>query len=149
MKASLKINQKYIFTFLIYLTFYACGPEPCDVPCDDSKPVLETIFYGIFDNEWEVEGTDDYIIGLFRDEDSQDTSSGVLQGHEDHPVHGFNSMINGTFDGLDLEFTIPRNEGAENVVFSGTMTPTSETDHNIIRIDLTTSENENLVLKIN
>ena len=58
-------------------------------------------------------------------------------------------MTNGTFDGLDIEFTIPRNNGAEIVTFTGRMIPTSETDHAIIRIDLTTSEGESIVLIIN
>ena len=146
MKTSSLLVQKFIFPIFIGMLFYGCDPESSPGP-DPGPGPLETIFFGIFDNEWEVEGVDNYFIGIFRD-GAEDTSSGELRGFEDHPDLGFSDMVNGTFDGLDIEFTIARDDGANNVVFSGTMTPTSETDHNIIRIDLTTSENETLVLTI-
>ncbi|RMA64314.1 hypothetical protein [Ulvibacter antarcticus] len=139
MKTLAIVFKKSVFAIVIGLLFFACKS-------DSGTEDIGTIFIGIFDNTWEVQGVDNYSFGIFRD-GSIGTTSGILFGNEDHPNSGSIDMINGTFDGLNLAFTIPRTNG--NVVFTGVMTPTSETDHTIIRIDLSSSEGENLVLFTN
>ncbi len=147
---TLTVIQRLAYLLCIALIFTSCESEgTLDPGTDPEEEPSRTIFIGNFDNEWEVQGGNGHFIGIFRDEDSLDGSAGTLNGNEDHPVHGFSEMINGSFDGLDIQFTIARDDGASNVVFTGTMTPTSETDHQIIRMDLTTSDNEELVLTIN
>lgn len=131
----MKTLPKIFLLMSISLTFYSC-------PTDDP---LGTIYIGSFDNIWQVEGNDSYFFGIFRNGPAN-TTSGVLRGEEDHPDKGSTAMINGTFDGLKLEFTIPRNDGTETVTFEGTMVPKSETDHTIIRINLKSSDGENLTL---
>ena len=53
--------KKIIFSILLGLVVCSCAS---DESTDDS---LETIFIGIFDNTWEVQGVNDYFIGIFRD----------------------------------------------------------------------------------
>lgn len=116
--------------------------------CTDTLIPLDTIYIGSFDNTWNVVDIEGYEIGIFRDGPTN-TTSGDLRGFEDHPEKGFTDMVSGSFNGLDINFTIPGNNGNKDVTFTGKMTPKSETVHDIIRINLTTSEGENLVLDLN
>jgi hypothetical protein len=67
--------------------------------------------------------------------------SGVFEGEELHfsdPARD-GTPLSGSFDGLDIQFTIFRQNNM-NVKYTGKMIPVSETDHNIVRIELNSSE---------
>lgn len=109
----------------------ACGAET----------VAAIVFIPAFAAEWPVVGVEGYSMDLQPDEDNKKVESGIFEGAEqNHPTdpNKENNKLKGKFDGLDIEFTIFRPNG--DITYTGKMTPVSDEDHRIIRIDLNSSE---------
>ncbi|MGQ1786010.1 hypothetical protein [Saccharicrinis sp. GN24d3] len=107
-----------------------------------SETVIATVFIPAFAATWPVVGDENYEIDLQPDEDNKGVASGVFNGAEFHqtdPDRNGNDL-SGSFDGLDIEFTIVRPNGS--VRYTGKMIPVSDTDHTIVRIELTSSEGD-------
>ena len=124
-------------TMILFASFIvACGAE-----------TLAIIFLPAFAADWPVIGDNDYEIELRPNTANQNVESGIFPGEERHfsdPERDGN-VLNGSFKGLDIEFTIERPTG--NVRYTGTMIPVSDTNHSITRIELTSSEGD-LVLGV-
>lgn len=135
----MKSNNKNTKTLLVLFLslIFACGAET----------VIALVFIPAFGAVWSVENDSDYKIGIFRD-GSLEESSGKLSGQEEHlsnPLKDGNDII-GTFDGLNIEFTIERDiSGGGNVTYSGKMIPFQETD-SIVKIELNSVQEGDLVL---
>lgn len=109
-----------------------------------------TAFIPGFNATWAVEGTNgEYRIDLQPNEANKNVPSGVFEGEEqndnDPALDG--NPLSGSFNGLDIEFTIVRDplDTHKNVRYKGKMEPTSDTNNRIIKINLTSSKG-NLVL---
>lgn len=118
--------------------------------CGGSDPP-GTIFIPDFTATWPVDGEEGYFMNLqYPDDPKYDdgpVQSGAILGEEQHeddddPRH-FN-ILKGNFNGLDIEFTIERENG-DKITYNGKMTPISETNHFIVKIELHSSEG-NVVL---
>jgi len=130
MKTMYKVKKITIIFFASFIV--ACGVET----------VAAIIFLPAFAADWPVVGDNDYEIELRPNDDNQGVVSGIFPGEERHfsdPDRDGN-VLNGSFAGLQIEFTIERPSG--NVQYTGTMVPVSETDHTITRIVLTSSEGD-------
>lgn len=104
-----------------------------------------TTFIPAFNATWAVDGTNGvYRINLQPNEANQNVESGVFNGDEQHDnddnLDG--NLLSGSFNGLDIVFTIVRDstDHSKDVQYKGKMIPISETNHSIIRIDLSSSE---------
>ncbi len=107
----------------------ACGAET----------IAALIFLPAFAATWPDANDDEHFIDLRPEGVDGEMESGVINGFESHSSDPEKEGdLSGTFNGLDIEFTVERQSG--NVQFTGTMTPVSNTDHNITRIDLTSSD---------
>ncbi len=107
-------------------------------------------FIPSFNATWAVDDTNgEYRMDLQPDEANQNVPSGVFEGEEqnDNDSNLDGNPLSGTFNGLDIEFTIVRDSGdpSQNVKYTGTMEPISDTNNRIIKITLTSPEG-NLVL---
>ena len=131
---------------ILVLTMLACITS-----CSDSGGG-GTIFIPDFTATWPVQGDDDYFIDLQYPGDLQNedkpTHSGLIGDCNEE--HGTDSErngnpITGSFDGLEIKFTINRKNG-DVIHYEGTMIPLSETDHTIIRIELNSEEEGTMVL---
>ena len=107
----------------------ACGAET----------LIAIVFIPAFAAEWSVVGDSDYFIDL-RPDDSKKVKSDDFTGTEFHFADSArdDNPIVGSFNGLNIEFTIKRDAG--DIKYTGKMTPVSDDDHNIIRIELNSSE---------
>jgi len=121
---------KKSFVVVIACAIVGCGAET----------VAAIVFIPAFAATWPVIGIDEYAINLQPDPDNRGVVSGVFVGNEfnrpDDP--NADNPLTGSFNGLNIEFTIIREDG--NIHYTGIMTPTSLTDHTIKRIDLESSE---------
>ncbi|SDL61241.1 hypothetical protein [Kriegella aquimaris] len=132
-----------IITFTLLAGITSCGSS--DSP--------GTIFIPDFTATWPVEGDEDYFMNL--QYPSNDTKydngplhSGEILGEEQHndgddPRH--NNILKGIFNGLDIEFTIERENG-DKIEYKGKMTPISETNHFIVKISLNSPQEGAMVL---
>lgn len=128
---------KKVIIMTLFSVVIACGAET----------VAAIVFIPAFAAEWPVVGVDGYSIDLQPDEENKGVESGIFEGAElNHPTdpNRENNKLEGRFDGLNIEFTIFRSNG--NIKYSGKMTPVSDEDHTIIRIDLNSTEGK-LVLE--
>ncbi|GGW37076.1 hypothetical protein [Arenibacter certesii] len=101
-----------------------------------------TVFIPGFNATWPVEGTnDEYRMDLQPNDANKNVPSGVFNGREEHDNNSAldGNPLSGSFNGLDIEFTITRANNVK-VKYKGKMTPISETNHFINRINLTSSE---------
>ncbi len=115
------------------------------IGCSSSDDGDGGAFIPTFNATWPVEGTDGaYRMSLQPNEANKNIKSGVFTGEEQHDNDTIRdgNPLSGSFNGLDIEFTVIRDaaDRHKDVKFQGTMTPTSKTDHNIVRIDLNSSE---------
>lgn len=132
--------KKSLIILLIFLGV-ACGSE------DDSSG---TIYYALFDAEWPVKDDPDRKIDLRSN--NLNSESGTLTGKEtivkfDEVNSEFireENSITGSFKGLKIDITIAKAKGS--VKCSGTMVPVSETNHQIVKINLKSSSGEELIL---
>lgn len=110
----------------------ACGAET----------IIVSVFIPAFAANWPVVGDDEYFIDL-RPDDNDNSESGTFTGTEEHLSGDFRdgNPITGSFEGLTIEFTIARQNG-DVVTYTGEMEPVSDTNHNIVRIELTSSEGD-------
>ena len=107
----------------------ACGTE-----------TLAILFIPAFSATWSVQGSPDWNIDINGDDQNGNVHAGAITGFEFHdsdPSRDGNELV-GSFDGLDIEFTIQRPTG--NVQYTGKMTPVSDEDHTITRIEMESSE---------
>ncbi|MFD1614000.1 hypothetical protein [Gelatiniphilus marinus] len=122
----------------------ACGAET----------LAAIVFIPAFAATWPVVGVNDYSIDLQPDANNKGVEFGVFNGAEINNPSGLyqaNNMLSGSFNGLNIEFTIKRvniNNDLDTtfVKFTGKMTPVSDTDHNITKIELNSSSDGQLVL---
>jgi len=104
-------------------------------------------FIPTFNATWAVDGTDGaYRMDLQPNEANKNVESGVFNGEEQHDNNDDldGNPLSGSFDGRSIEYTIQR-PGNKKVQFKGTMIPVSDDNQTIIRIDLSSSEG-NIVL---
>ncbi|MBT8184161.1 MAG: hypothetical protein KJN76_04930 [Eudoraea sp.] len=130
MKTLYKVKKTVLILFAGLII--ACGAET----------VAGIIFLPLFAADWPVVGDGDYEIELRPTEANQGVESGTFPGEERHfsdPDRNENALT-GSFHGLDIEFTIQRPGGS--VRYTGKMIPVSDTDHSIVRIELTSSEGD-------
>lgn len=104
-------------------------------------------FIPTFNATWAVDGTDGaYRMDLQPNEANKNVESGVFNGEEQHDndddLDG--NPLSGSFNGLSIEYTIQR-ANHNSVKYTGKMIPISDENHTIIRIDLSSSEG-NIVL---
>ncbi len=130
---------RIIMVASLVIILSGCGSDPAGVA-----------FIPSFNATWAVEGTNgEYRMDLQPNEANQNIASGVFEGEEqndnDSDLDG--NPLSGSFNGLDIEFTIVRDseDPSKNVKYTGKMEPISDTNHRIIRIPLNSSEG-NLVL---
>ena len=105
-----------------------------------AETVAAIIFIPAFSATWPVEGDSEYFIDLRNSDESEQSPAGGITGFEDHdsdPERQLNDLV-GSYNGLDIEFTIQREGG--NVQYVGKMIPISEENQSIIRIELNSSE---------
>lgn len=124
MKTFNLIKRSIIITFFSIIV--ACGAET----------VAAIVFIPAFAGPWPVEGFDDYSFSIQSDDEGKE--SGEIFGAEiDYPddTNGLQNTLEGKFNGLDIEFTVTRDDNSK-VKFTGKMVPKSNEDHQIIRIDL-------------
>lgn len=115
----------------------------CIVVGCGAETLAAIIFIPAFAATWPVVGVEDYSIDLQPDSANKGVVSGVFEGREiDHPTddNRKDNKLSGSFNGLDIEFTIQRPNG--NVKYKGKMTPISDEDHTITRIEVTSSEDK-------
>lgn len=113
----------------------ACGAET----------VAAIVFIPAFAGDWAVSGEENYFFNLQSEDEGKE--SGSITGFEfDHPTEERkNNELEGTFNGLNINITIKRENG--DVHYTGKMTPESNEDHTITKIVLNNiSGNEQLVL---
>ncbi len=127
--------KKLIVAVLAFL-LVGCGAE-----------VLPLLFIPAFSATWNVENDADYRIDLQPDADNKNVHSGVFEGEEQHDSDNDRdgNPLSGSFNGLNIEFTIQRDNNV-NIKYSGIMTPVSEDDHRIVRIELNSPQEGNLAL---
>ncbi|WP_282124454.1 hypothetical protein [Algibacter mikhailovii] len=116
---------------MLFSIIVACGAET----------VVALVFIPAFAAEWPVQGVEGYSIDLQPDDANKGVPSGVFEGRElNHPTdpNRQDNLLEGSFNGLNIEFTIDRPNG--NIQYKGKMTPVSDEDHTIVRIDLNSSE---------
>ncbi len=123
-----KVKKTVIILFASLIV--ACGTET----------ILLSIFIPAFAANWPVVGDTQYFFDL-RPDDEDNVESGTFTGREEHGSGDFrdNNPITGSFDGLMIEFTIARQNG-DVITYTGEMEPISDENHNIIRIELESSE---------
>lgn len=121
----LKKSIAIVFTGIIV----ACGAET----------LAAIVFIPAFAAEWPVVGDADHFIDL-RPDDTKKVESDSFTGTEFHFSDNDrdNNPISGNFNGLNIEFTIERPTG--NITYTGKMTPVSNENHTIIRIEVNSSE---------
>lgn len=107
----------------------ACGAET----------LIAIVFIPAFAAQWPVVGDSDYFIDL-RPDDSKKVKSDNFTGTELHNTDNAknDNPIVGSFNGLNIEFTIKRPSG--NVKYKGKMTPVSDENHQIIKIEVNSNE---------
>lgn len=120
-------------SLIIIFVLVSCGS-------DDS---LGTTYIPSYDAQWPDKGDSEHFIDLRND--NPNSESGTLKGTELHFSDSSkdNIPLTGTFKGLNIEFTIKRsanNPLTPDVKYTGTMVPVSETNHNIVTINLKSSE---------
>ncbi len=106
-----------------------------------AETVAAILFIPAFSATWNVEGNDVYRIDLQPDEANKGVHAGVFEGEEQHdtiPAHDGN-FLSGSFSGLNIEFTIERPNN-EKIQYVGRMQTISDTDHQVIRIELQSTE---------
>ncbi|TMM58022.1 hypothetical protein FEE95_00935 [Maribacter algarum] len=114
-----------------------------------SDPGGGTTFIPGFNATWQVEGDSDYKIDLQPNDDNKNVHMGVFDGDEIHNSKSeLNNPLSGSFKGLEIEFTINREDPGPDVQYKGTMTPVSETDHTIVRIELSSSEGDLVLVSL-
>lgn len=107
-----------------------------------AETIAAIIFIPAFSATWPVQGDPEYFIDLRNADQEEDVPSGPLTGFEDHdsdPARQLNDLV-GSFNGLDIEFTILRNNGQNPIKYTGKMIPVSDENHAIVRIELNSSE---------
>ncbi len=126
MKARRRIKKTVIFSLLLLMM--SCGAESI------------LLFIPAFSATWPAVGDQDYFIDLRNSDPTEMSHEGTITGFEDRLVNNQNEIndLTGSYDGLEIEFTIERSSG--NVQYTGEMIPVSDEDHNIIRIELQSSE---------
>ena len=126
---TLYLLKKSTVASLIFLVI-GCGPE-----------TLAIVFIPAFAATWNVENNLDYRIDLQPDEANKGVHAGVFEGQEEHDTNNDlnENPLSGSFDGLEIEFTIQRPNNVQ-VHYSGKMIPVSDEDHTIVRIELNSSE---------
>ena len=126
---------KRSFIALTLFVVIGCGAET----------LAAIIFIPAFAATWPVVGNDEYRLDLQPDADNKGVESGVFAGVEEHDSDATKrDSLFGSFNGLNIEFTIRRPAGG--VQYTGTMTPASDTDHTIVKIVLNSSSEGRLVL---
>jgi hypothetical protein len=129
---TLSLIKKSVIIALMSIII-ACGAET----------VIATVFIPAFAATWPVKGFDDYSIDLQPDEENKGVKSGIFEGKElNHPtdLNKQNNFLSGSFDQLNIEFTIERPNG--NIKYSRRMIPVSDEDHTIKQINLSSSEGD-------
>ena len=131
MKTMYKLKKTVMILFAGFII--ACGAET----------LAAIIFIPAFSATWPVENNNDYRIDLQPNEANKNVHSGIFEGEELHDTNLDldGNFLSGSFKGLDIEFTIERNNGPD-VQYIGKMIPISDTDHTITRIELTSSEGD-------
>ena len=133
---TLYVFKKSLLATFIFI-FIGCGAET----------LAALIFIPAFAATWNVENNPDYRINLQPNADNKNVPAGVFVGDEQHnfDTDKDGNLITGSFDGLDIEFTIQRPNNVK-VKYSGKMQTISDTDHTVIRIVLNSSSEGALVL---
>ncbi|NJX14921.1 hypothetical protein [Tamlana crocina] len=133
MKVFYLIKKSLIISLLSLIL--ACGAET----------IAAIVFIPAFTATWPVVGGNGYSFSIQSDEEGEE--SGEIFGAEiDYPndIDGLENPFTGSFNGLDIEFTVTRDDDSK-VKFSGKMVPKSNEDHQIIRYNLSSPEG-NIVL---
>ena len=122
--------MKKMLVVLLAFVLSGCGAE-----------TLAIIFIPAFAATWNVEGDPEYRIDLQPNDDNKKVRRGVFPGDEFHDSDSDrnNNDLSGSFDQLDIEFTIQRPNNVK-IQYVGKMVPISDTDHTIVRIVLNSSE---------
>ncbi|WP_149274916.1 hypothetical protein [Pareuzebyella sediminis] len=123
---------RIVLGILVVVTSIGCGSE------DVGGGVT---FIPTFNATWPVEGDEDRQISLQPNEDNKGVEKGIFEGAEILQTDSgeVQNPLAGSFNGLNIEFTITRENNAK-VKYTGLMVPVSETDHQIVRIELHSSE---------
>ncbi|XCF07632.1 hypothetical protein ABI125_07165 [Tamlana crocina] len=130
MKAFYFIKKSVIIGLLSLIV--ACGAET----------IAAIVFIPAFTATWPVEGGDGYAFSIQSNDEGKEM--GLIFGAEkNYPndTDGDDNPLEGKFDGLDIEFTVTRDDDSK-VKFTGKMVPTSNEDHQIIRYNLSSTEGD-------
>jgi len=125
----MKINNYYKTMLLAFFIFIlgSCSSTPSGGG-----------FIPGFNATWPVQGDNNRQIDLQPDEANKNVPHGVFSGKEiiDDTI---TNPLSGSFDGLNIEFTIQR-PNHHSVQYTGSMITISEVNHFVIRIELHSSE---------
>ena len=108
------------------------------IGCSSSPPGGGSFIPG-FNATWPVQGDNNRQIDLQPNEANKNVPHGVFNGEEIFDNDTIRNPLSGSFNGLNIEFTIQR-PNHHSVQYTGTMTPISEVNHFITRIELHSSE---------
>jgi hypothetical protein len=127
MKTMNSLKKTVIILFASFIV--ACGAET----------VAALIFLPAFAATWPDVNDDEHFIDLRPVGEDGELESGAITGFESHDSDpNKEGDLTGKFNGLNIEFTVERPNG--NIKFTGKMTPISDTEHTITKIELTSSE---------
>lgn len=125
------IKKSVVITFASIIM--ACGAET----------LAAIVFIPAFAATWPDANDIEHRVNIQSDDEGKE--SGIIFGDEQHDSDSDKrGKLSGKFDGLNIEITIERPTG--DITYIGKMIPTSDEDHQIIRIELSSSE-DNLILK--
>lgn len=116
--------------------------------CSSDPPGGGGGFIPGFNATWPVQGDNDRQIDLQPNEANKNVPHGVFNGEEiiEEDDATIGNPLSGSFNGLAIEFTIKRSDH-EQVKYTGTMTPISEDNHFIVRIELNSSEGSMVLVR--
>lgn len=125
------IKKALVITFLSLIV--ACGAET----------VAAIVFIPAFTATWPDANDSEHRLNIQSNDEGKE--SGIIFGDEQHDSNADKrGDLSGKFNGLNIEITIERPTG--NITYTGKMIPTSDEDHQIIRMEFSSSE-DNLILE--
>lgn len=108
-----------------------------------AETVAAIVFIPAFAATWPDANDNEHRVNIQSNDEGK--KSGIIFGDEQHDSDSDKTgNLTGKFDGLNIEITIERPTG--DITYTGKMIPKSDEDHQIIRIELSSSE-DNLVLE--
>lgn len=132
---------KKTLVIIIASIILACGAET----------IAALVFIPAFAATWPDANDSEHRISLQPEGENLGVESGIFDGDEQHDSDNTRdgNKLEGSFNGLNIEFTIERlsnnDQDTTYVQFTGTMIPSSDEDHTITRINLNSSQ-ETLIL---